>query len=125
MKYFPVQYARALHDIASEAPVTKRRETIREFLETVAKNGSLNLIPDIIREFELLVDTESGIRHVVISTPERLAEGAVARKLPFSAKVKALRDARLHGGTVVEVDDLRIDNSVAMRMERARKAFTK
>lgn len=125
MRYNASQYAKALHEIIADTTATKRRDVIREFIGAVSKNGSLGSLPDIIREFQLLADRESGIRHVVVSTPERLPEGTVAFKLPFKAKVKALRDVRLGGGAVVEVDDLRIDNSIAMRMERARKAFIK
>ena len=60
---------------------------------------------------------------MTISTPERLPEGGVAQKLPFKANVRALRDVRLKGGATLEVDDLRVDNSIAMRLERISKAF--
>lgn len=125
MRYNASQYAKVLYEIAGDTTVAKRRDMIRDFLDAVAKNGSLSILPDIIREFENLSDTEAGIHHVTVRTPERLPTEGLSKKLPFKAKVTALRDVRLGGGAVVEVDDLRIDNSVAMRMSRAREAFTK
>ena len=125
MKYSPQQYAKALHDLVEKAPATKHRQVIRDFLATVARNDSLKALPEIIREFQLFADAKAGMHQVVIRTPERLPLGTVEEKLPFKAKVTALVDVRLQGGVVLEVDDLRIDNSVANRLERAQKAFTK
>jgi len=125
MKYSPAQYASVLRDLTSEALVGKRREVIRRFLGAVAKNGALSQLPEIVREFESISDRMDGIHRVTISTPERLPEGGVARKLSFKANVCALRDVRLKGGVTLEVDDLRINNSIAMRLERIRKVFTK
>ena len=125
MKYTPTQYALALYDITESAEPAKRREFIRDFLDSVTKNGALNILPDIIREFEHLSDTKGDIHQVTISTPERLSTEAVEKKLPFKGKVRALRDVRLIGGAVIEVDDLRINNSIRNRLDRARETFTK
>jgi len=125
MRYSPAQYATVLYELTGDAPATKRREVIRDFLTAVGKNGAFSLLPEIVREFEAISDKKEHIHHVTISTPERLPEAGVARKVPFKAKVRALRDVRLKGGAMLEVDDLRIDNSIAMRLERIRKAFSK
>lgn len=124
MRYTPTQYAHALRDLAREAPLAKRRGMVREFLAAVAKNGSLSLLPEIAREYEALLDREKKLRHVTVRAPERLSEGSVARKLRFKAKVKSVRDVRLLGGAVIEVGDLRVDNSVARRLGRIRSALT-
>jgi len=123
MKYSAHQYASVLHDLTAEAPATKRREVIRLFLGAVTKNGALSQLPEIVRKYEAISDINAGIHQVTISTPERLPEGGVAQKLPFKANVRALRDVRLKGGATLEVDDLRVDNSIAMRLERISKAF--
>lgn len=125
MRYSPAQYAEALFDLAAEASPVKRREAIREFLSAVTKQSALGLLPEIIREFEAIFDRREKVRQVTISTPERVSAESVARKIHFKSKVTALRDARLLGGAVVEVDDVRIDNSVSGRLGRAREAFTK
>lgn len=125
MRYSAPQYATALHDLARETPRAKRRGMIREFLATVAKNSSLSLLPEIAREYEALADREKGLRHVTVRAPERLPAGGVARKLHFKAAVKSERDARLLGGAVIEVGDVRVDNSLARRLGRVREALTK
>jgi F0F1-type ATP synthase delta subunit len=123
MHYSPHQYASVLHELISDAPAAKRREVIREFLDIVAKNNSLSLLPEITREYGELRDREKKVRQVTVRAPERLPESGVARRLWFKAKINSVRDVRLLGGAVVEVDGLRVDNSVRMRMERARKAL--
>lgn len=125
MKYSAPQYAKALHELVNDASGSEHRKVIREFLTFVSKHGALSQLPDIVVEFERVSERAAGVHSVVIRSPDRLAEADVARRLPFKARVQALLDARLGGGAVVEVDDLRIDNSVAMRMERLRDALTK
>lgn len=125
MRYSATQYASALHDFLADTAPAKRRETIRGFLAAVAKNGSLGLLPEIMREFTAQRDRQKKIRDVTVRAAERLSERSVARRLRFRARVKSERDARLGGGAVVEVNDLRVDNSVARRLERVREAFTK
>jgi len=98
---------------------------VRNFLTAVAKNGSLHLVPEITREYLLLSDRKANVRDVTVKTPERMSAETLARKFPFKARVEALRDIRLAGGAVIEVDDLRVDNSIARRLSLARRAFTK
>lgn len=123
MRYSPTQYAKALSGLIEETPAAKRRETVQKFLDALAKHGALPLLSEIVREFERAADKKAGLHDVLISAPERLGEGAVARKLPFKARVTAVRDVRLKGGAVVEVDGVRVDNSIKMRMERMREAL--
>lgn len=125
MRYSAAQYAQALRDLARETAPAKRRAVVREFIATVAKNNSLSSLPEIIREYETLSDREKKLRHVTIRAPQRLPEGGIARKLRFKAKVKSERDARLLGGAVIEVDDVRVDNSIARRLQRVRAALVK
>lgn len=125
MKYSSIEYARALNSLIKESSPSGRRGTIRDFLATVARQGSFGLLPEIIREYSSLSDKEAGIREVTIRTTERVPATVLTKKLSFKARVEALRDVRLLGGAVVEVGDLRIDNSVAGRLARARKAFIK
>lgn len=125
MRYSPTQYATALAGLIEEAPAAKRRETIQAFLDALAKQGALPLLSEIVRECERASDKKAGLHHVSIAAPERLQEGAVARKLLFKARVNAVRDVRLKGGAVVEIDGLRVDNSIRIRLERVREALTK
>ena len=125
MRYSPAQYARALSELAEEAPPAKLRETVKDFFDTVARNDALNLLPEIEKEFERLISAKDGRHSVTIISPEGLSDLSVALKVPFKASVKAIRDVRLLGGVVVEVNGLRVDNSVMMRLNRIREVFTK
>lgn len=123
MRYSPTQYAAALRDLVEEAPAAKRRETVQKFLDALAKQGALPLLSEIVREFEHAGDKKAGLHNVSIAAPEHLHEGTVGRKLPFKVRVNVVRDMRLRGGAVVEIDGLRVDNSIKMRMERIREAL--
>ncbi len=125
MRYSATEYARAFNLLVKESSPSGRRGTIRDFLSTVARQGALGLLPEIIREYSRLADKEAGVKEITIRTTERVPVTVLAKKLSFKARVEALRDVRLMGGAVVEVGDLRIDNSVANRLERARRAFIK
>lgn len=125
MRYSASQYARAFRELVAETPAPKRRALIRGFLATLAKNSGLVLLPEIIREYEAQRRKEKGVHAVVVHAPERLSEGGVARKLGFKAQVKSERDIRLRGGAVIELDDVRVDNSIAKRMGRIREALAK
>lgn len=123
MRYTATQYAKVLHDLAEETPATKTRAMIRDFLSMLASQNALSLIPDIKREYQELEDKERGVRKVSVRTPERESELGMKRKLPFKADVVVNKDVRLGGGAVIETGDIKIDNSVRMRMERLRKAL--
>ncbi|HBV01621.1 MAG TPA: hypothetical protein DEF00_04555 [Candidatus Taylorbacteria bacterium] len=125
MRYSPQQYAKALYELAKESPQARRCETIKDFLDTLAKNGALGLLPEIMREFGRQTDEKEKIHEVTVQSPERMQTSSVAQKLPFRAKVKSVLDVRLLGGTVIEIDGLRIDNSVRMRLERVRQALVR
>lgn len=125
MKYNAPQYAQALQELAAKTAAKKHRELIRNFLASVLKNGSLPLLPEIIREFRSLSDKSAKIQRVMIKAPKRLAAKGVARKLPFKTRVKSEMDVRLVGGATIEVGDLRVNNSIAMRLQRARAALSR
>ena len=83
-----------------------------------ALGGSGDSVMSIIETLRR-AEKDDKVRAILV----RLPEGGVAQKLPFKANVRALRDVRLKGGATLEVDDLRVDNSIAMRLERISKAF--
>jgi F0F1-type ATP synthase delta subunit len=125
MRYNAQQYAEILYELTDVTTSIKRREVIREFLETVAKNGALPLLTEIQREFAHLLDVKKGVHVVTVKSSERLEPASVARKLPFKSRVNAIRDVRLSGGIALETDGLRVDNSVAGRLTRAREALVR
>lgn len=125
MKYTPHQYSKTLFVLVKDSSPAKRRETIRNFIGVVAKNNALSLLPEIVREFGRLMDAEEKIRDVTVRSSERIQTSRVVRELPFKARFKSVVDVRLLGGVSIEIDGLRIDNSIASRLERARMALTR
>ena len=125
MRYSAPQYAKVLLSLLSEVSKGAARETMRTFFKTLASHGALSLLPEIVREVASRKDREKNVRRVLVRSAERVSELSVKRKLHFKAEVRAIKDTRVFGGAVVESGDLRVDNSIAMRLERIRQAFTR
>lgn len=124
MRYNAPQYAKALLSLAAEAPQREARGVIREFFKTLANHGALSLLPEIVREVSRQQHEEKNLRAVMVRSAQRESELSIKRKLHFKAEVSAVKDVRLCGGAIVEAGDLRVDNSVAMRLGRLREALT-
>ena len=123
MKYSAPQYAKALLALVEEAPRHKEREAMRQFFKTLASQGALQLLPEIVREVGEIRQKEKGLRAVSVFAPERESELSIKRKLKFKSAVTLHKDVRLKGGAVVESEGLLVDNSIAMRMRRLRRAL--
>ncbi len=123
MRYSPVQYARALRDLATETPDRERRSMLRRFIGMLETHRALGELADIVREYRELEREGKHIRSVVVKTPERESEVSFRHKLPFKAEVDARRDVRLRGGAIIEVGDVRVDNSISRRLEKMREVL--
>ncbi|MDO8564841.1 MAG: F0F1 ATP synthase subunit delta [bacterium] len=122
MRYTPQQYAQTLRALVEENPRDRKAAT-RQFAQTLASQNALSLLPDIIREYEQGRLREKGVKRVVVYTPER--ETGLKHKFGVKAEVVAQSDVRLLGGVVIESGDVRVDNSIKMRMERIKEALLK
>lgn len=125
MRYNAPQYAQALLSLVEEAPAHKERETIRGFLKTLATHGALSLLPEIVRAVEKFERERKGVREVSVRTPERESELGIRRKLHFKSELTLIKDVRLRGGAIVESEDVRVDNSIALRLRRLQEALVK
>lgn len=123
MRYTPQQYVKALLELVAETPKYKHREVMREFLRTLSAHGAFPMLHDIVREVGEQIDAEKNVKRVSVRTVERESEASMRRKLHFKAAVSVIKDVRLGGGAIVEMGDLRVDNSIAMRVGRLRKAL--
>lgn len=124
MNYSPHQYAEVLRELAKETTPARRREMLRRFLSVLRRHAALHLLPEIERAFAAAKNRERGVREVLVSAPERLPAGAVARKLPFRrAEVRSIADPSILGGAVISVGDVRVDASAALRIRRLRAAL--
>lgn len=123
MRYTAPQYAQAILSLAKEAEPRKGRETIRQFLKTLASHGTLSLLPEIVLAMEQMQRKENKVRKVSVRTPERKSDLAIRRKLHFKADLSLIKDVRVRGGAIVESDGLRVDNSIALRLKRLQEAL--
>lgn len=120
-KVTPAQLVELIADVAG--PVLD--ENGRNFLNTLATNRRLDLLPDIAAMFETLraeVENVADV-HVTSAAPlndaqrERLA-GALKSRLKRDVRLHCEVDASLIGGAIVRSGDLVIDGSLRARLER-------
>ena len=123
MRYSVQQYAAALCELARETPHAKQRGMIRGFLALLEKERALSVLPEIARAYGEEEQRVRGVRTVTVTAPERLSQTALARRLRLRARIDSVRDPRLKGGVTLQSGDLRVDNSVQMRLERVRQAL--
>lgn len=97
----------------------------RNFLNTLAANRRLNLLPEISSMFEKLRAEVENIADVEVTSAvelspeqrERLA-GALKKRLKRDVRLHCNVDASLIGGAIVRCGDLVIDGSLKARLER-------
>jgi F-type H+-transporting ATPase subunit delta len=97
----------------------------RNFLNTLAANRRLDLLPEISSIFEKLRAELENIADVQVTSAvelsaeqrERLAS-ALKKRLKREVRLHCNVDASLLGGAIVRCDDLVIDGSLKARLER-------
>lgn len=103
----------------------------RNFLRTVIDNGRLDALSEIASQFQVLVNSRSGVSDATVYSafpidPAALAElGSVLEKR-FGRKLnlKVSLDAALIGGIRAVVGDEVLDTSVRARLEQMKVALT-
>ncbi len=100
-------------------------EPARNFLQLLAANGRIDLLPEIAAQYELLraahentVDVE--LVSAVALSPEQRAkfEAALTKRLQRTVRLHLSVDPSLIGGAVVRAGDFVIDGSLKGRVER-------
>ncbi len=103
------------------------------FLRLVVENGKVDAIPEIQRQFNLLVDKARGEAEVVIESPFPLTEAQLDDFLAaLSKKFNGLKlrptvvlDKSLIGGVRVSVGDQVLDGTVKSRLAEMQVALTR
>jgi F-type H+-transporting ATPase subunit delta len=100
-------------------------EVMRRFLETLAENGRLVLLPEVAALFELLrAESEHVVKATITSaTPLTEAElkpliAALQKRFGSEVEVSTAVDPELIGGAVVDAGDIVIDGSVRNKLAR-------
>ena len=100
------------------------------FLTVVVDRGRQRLIPEIMRDFQNLLDRHRGIRHMEVTVARELAaaEGeALAARLSSATGAEVIPSVRVRpeiiGGIVIREGDTLYDGSVKRQLDAMRRAL--
>ncbi len=120
------QRARLLIDLCGD----ELEDQVRNFLQVLADNDRLLLLPEILQQFQALkADHERLVEVEVISAApideaqrSRLAE-ALVKRLGREVRVQVSLDANLIGGAIIRAGDTVIDGSLRGRLNKLADAL--
>ena len=116
MKYSPRQYARALHELVAEKHGHGQKETVKTFAHFLQKNNALHLSREIYDAFERHSREVLKTHEVVVKVADEKTAKKIKSKLGASMDATITIDPKLVGGTMITIDDIRIDNSIKGRL---------
>ncbi len=100
------------------------------FLKLLAKNKRLGQLTEMLRAYQVALDTREGNTHVSVITPfplktsqEKKIKAELDKALKTNTKITPMIDKSLLGGTVITVGSLMIDDSVKGKLERLTRAM--
>ncbi|KAJ3471174.1 ATP synthase F0 subcomplex subunit OSCP atp5 [Fusarium solani] len=110
-------------------------ETVKNFLETLAENNRLGLLPGVCDKFATIISAARGEVEVTVTSAQPLdkrtlnrLESAVSKSAYISQgqKLKVTNSVNpdIVGGLVVEIGDRTIDLSVSARIAKMNKLLT-
>lgn len=102
----------------------------RQYLETLASNRRLNVLPDIAAMFEVMRAEVENVADVEVTSAVELND-AQKQRLSAALQKRLKRDVRLHcavdptlvGGAIVRSGDMVIDGSLKARLARLSQAI--
>jgi len=122
MKYSPKQLATAFYEILTEKP-SAHKEIITHFAAFLKKTGLTKMLSDIERHFEIIRLKKENAIKVEIATAEK-------KPPTFPTKINGKKvelfwqtAPSLIAGNIVQIGDLRIDNSVRRRLNDLTEAI--
>lgn len=115
--------------------VSSSDATTKNFLQTLAANNRLNLLPGVASKFEELMSASRGEVELTITSAQPLDAKVVKQletavgKSKFVGEGKKLKtiakvSPEIRGGLVVEVGDRTVDLSVSNRIARLNKVLS-
>ena len=102
----------------------------RNFLRTVIDNGRLSVLPEVARQFRILVNAQGGRADAVVYSPFPIEAAALADLMATLEKrfgrqldLRVESEPELIGGIRVVVGDEVLDTSVKARLEQMKVAL--
>lgn len=130
----PEQLARAILDVAGEAAGSAPADTgtdAANFVNLLAENGRLALLPEIAKQYEQLraaventVDVEIVSALPLTSEQEKMFTDALTKRLKRTVRLHASVDPALIGGALVRAGDFVLDGSLRERLQRLSQTMT-
>ncbi len=106
-------------------------ESVRNFLRVMTHHRRLDLLPEVIARYELLMDQAAGLARAEITSARELnagersaLEGALARATGLQPRCEYTVEAPLLGGVAVRVGSSVFDGSVRGQLEGLRRRLT-
>ena len=125
-KIMPVQLVDFIGEILG-----KLDPKARNFLEELADNGRLNVLPEVAEMFETMRNEVENVADVHITSAVALSDTqrqrfatALKKRLNKEVHLHCDVDANLIGGAIVRSGDLVIDGSLRARLERLTSVMT-
>ena len=116
---------------AGEAPAGELATRQRNFLQLLADNRRLKLLPEIAVQFEVLRAEAERIADVEVVSAAPLSgeqssrlQAALERRLGLAVRLRPLVDRSLIGGAIVRYGDFVVDGSLRGRIERLGAAMS-
>lgn len=108
----------------------KVSKQLEDALALLVQKGRAPIIPDVMKEFQAILDEQSGVMTATVESATPLSEAetqAIAKKLEaFSGKkirIESKLNPDLIGGFAARVGDTVIDGSVKRQLERLKERF--
>jgi len=119
-----------VYQVVTGVPKAGLPEKARNFLRTVIDNGRLSALPEVARQFRLLVNAKTGTSDASVFSPfpvegQALADLATVLEKRFGRKLSLSVHLQpdLIGGIRVVVGDEVLDTSVKARLEQMKVAL--
>jgi F-type H+-transporting ATPase subunit delta len=120
------QQAQIFADVCGDELATP----VRNFVELLAQNKRLTLLPEIYRQFGELKTAQEQAVDIELTTAIALDESsqnklakALETRLARRVNIQTVVDQRLLAGVIIKAGDLVIDGSVRGRLEKLAKAI--
>ena len=101
-----------------------------ELLFQLLNDGRIQLLEEIIKRIQYLIDSKSGILKVTVSTTSPLNENALAdlitgieKKLEKKIEMESVVDPDILGGVKFRIGNTIIDGSIATRLQKLGASF--
>ncbi|HEY9584919.1 MAG TPA: F0F1 ATP synthase subunit delta [Candidatus Paceibacterota bacterium] len=123
MKYPAVEYAKYLLSLNESSPAEQKIGT-KKLSEMLEKNGDLKDWKKIVEIYESLKEKGAKKKRAIVSYFGDIHKMKIKESLA-DYEVEFEEDKNLVGGVRIQIGDIRIDNSIAGRLEEIKKVLAK